>query len=88
MFLDALTPLSYARRRRSPPRCCSVSTLLSAADGPTAGRLENVPEVVVLNDNGAWSWFEDERAVVDRGLEGPSSSAPLPMLPVQGRDDT
>ena len=22
-------------------------------------------EPVVLNDNGAWSWFEDERAVVD-----------------------
>ena len=21
--------------------------------------------MIVLNDNGAWSWFEDERAVVD-----------------------
>jgi hypothetical protein len=28
-------------------------------DGDVAG------ELVVLNDNGAWSWFEDERAVID-----------------------
>ena len=35
-----------------------------AADGPSEGRRQ-VPQVIVLNDNGAWSWFEDERAVVD-----------------------
>src|SRR5262245_4072731 len=24
------------------------------------------PDPVVLNDNGGWSWFEDERAVIDQ----------------------
>ena len=32
--------------------------------GRTSG-CSSSPDVVVLNDNGAWSWFEDQRAVVD-----------------------
>ncbi|HEU4840221.1 MAG TPA: hypothetical protein VFT09_02235, partial [Ilumatobacteraceae bacterium] len=32
-------------------------------DGPVANVHEGT--VVVLNDNGAWCWFQDERAVVD-----------------------
>jgi hypothetical protein len=35
-----------------------------------SGRLRTVwtpaPDPVVLNDNGGWSWFEDERAVIDQ----------------------
>jgi BNR repeat-containing family member len=34
-------------------------------DVRTSGGPLRRPEVIFLNDNGAWSWFEDERAVVD-----------------------
>jgi hypothetical protein len=36
-----------------------------ACGGITHSRVSCLDEMVVLNDNGAWSWFEDERAVVD-----------------------
>ena len=41
-----------------------IGSTFCSADGPSEGR-RVVAEVIVLNDNGAWSWFEDERAVVD-----------------------
>ena len=47
--------------RASAAATVLLGATLCAADRPTFGH----PEVVVLNDNGAWSWFEDERAVVD-----------------------
>ncbi|HYO24783.1 MAG TPA: hypothetical protein VEQ85_07520, partial [Lacipirellulaceae bacterium] len=65
-------------------RCCNLTaigvtlglSLLAAAraQGPPP---EQAAEAVVdyvaapwfqLNDNGAWSWFMDERAIVDRGM--------------------
>ena len=33
---------------------------------PTAEQAAN-GEVLVLHDRGAWCWFQDERAIVDRG---------------------
>jgi hypothetical protein len=35
--------------------------------GAAAGAAGAAPPWVEVNDNGAWSWFMDERAVVDRG---------------------
>ena len=39
-------------------------------DGHDEDRSAPTADVIVFNDNGAWSWFEDERAVVDvtRGM--------------------
>lgn len=37
---------------------CASATAAAAAD-------DVVAKPIVLNDNGAWSWFEDERAIVD-----------------------
>ncbi|HEX4983738.1 MAG TPA: BNR-4 repeat-containing protein, partial [Ilumatobacteraceae bacterium] len=45
---------------------CALTAALAVATGD--GRFERPTassEPVVLNDNGAWSWFEDERAVID-----------------------
>jgi hypothetical protein len=44
---------------------CALTAALAVAAG--SGRFSGQPassEPVVLNDNGAWSWFEDERAVI------------------------
>lgn len=52
--------------------CAVVATSMLGADrsasaaGTTATRAGKMAAIVVLNDNGAWSWFEDERAVIDR----------------------
>lgn len=40
---------------------------VTASAPPAAAREFLAPDVLTLNDNGAWSWFEDERAVVDTG---------------------
>ena len=56
--------------------CALALTSVTANSAPStpAGALGAAPPaseaVIILNDNGAWSWFEDERAVVDgpRGL--------------------
>ena len=37
----------------------------SAVGGGARHEADRVIDPIVLNDNGAWSWFEDERAVVD-----------------------
>ena len=50
--------------RASAAATVLLGAAFCAADGPSEGRRQ-VPQVIVLNDNGAWSWFEDERAVVD-----------------------
>src|SRR6188472_413440 len=42
-----------------------VTASLCSAEHAIVGRAPRVPQIVVLNDNGAWSWFEDERAVID-----------------------
>jgi hypothetical protein len=41
------------------------ATTLEPATGNGPVRRQPVSGPVVLNDNGAWSWFQDERAVVD-----------------------
>jgi hypothetical protein len=50
--------------RKSARAICVVSGLhLLACEAAAA---DDVPTgMVVVNDNGAWSWFEDERAIVD-----------------------
>ena len=41
-------------------------TVTATLLGDSAARVVDPPmDVVVLNDNGAWSWFQDERAVFD-----------------------
>ncbi len=57
--------MSRVTRRRA----LAAGTLLTIAAMCTrsvgADQMPLLGEPVVLNDNGAWSWFEDERAVVD-----------------------
>jgi hypothetical protein len=43
-----------------PPRAETSAFVVLADDGPAP-----MSALIVLNDNGAWSWFEDERAVID-----------------------
>ena len=40
-------------------------TVTAAVAAPAWPAAEDLPVPIVLNDNGAWSFFEDERAVVD-----------------------
>ena len=72
-----------------------VSMVAVAAGGPlAAGSCDaahssaGTPEVIVFNDNGAWSWFEDERAVVDPAAARCwSARSPTPAEPA-GRPAT
>jgi len=40
-------------------------TVTASVVAPAWRTTEDLPQPIVLNDNGAWSFFEDERAVVD-----------------------
>jgi hypothetical protein len=45
-----------------------VEVLLdNARSGESVAALATSAEPLLLNDNGGWSWFEDERAVIDSG---------------------
>ena len=51
-------------------RTTAAATLASGCaigylDGSAAEPSSCPDPVIVFNDNGAWSWFEDERAVID-----------------------
>jgi hypothetical protein len=50
-------------------RWLAIAVVATATGAPTRcgppDRVVPAEKVTVLNDNGAWSWFEDERAVVD-----------------------
>jgi hypothetical protein len=46
------------RRHASLTACALTALAVSAGEGPVR-REPPVWEPVVLNDNGAWSWFED-----------------------------
>ena len=51
-------------RRRAALAGAAVSLTVGA--GTTAWAADDVAgHMMLLNDNGAWSWFEDERAIVD-----------------------
>ena len=58
-------PIHLSSRAPSATASLLIGALLCAADGPNEGLRQVASPVFVLNDNGAWSWFEDERAVVD-----------------------
>lgn len=53
--------------------CGATVSVRSQAQEPPSGLNDQLPNDYVaapwfeLNDNGAWSWFMDERAIVDRG---------------------
>ena len=46
---------------------CALAFTATAVGGDRAAlaSCDAHPPVIVFNDNGGWSWFEDERAVVD-----------------------
>ncbi|RIK85083.1 MAG: hypothetical protein DCC67_04420 [Planctomycetota bacterium] len=60
---------TFVNTRRSGVRRCLAGALLFAAPllaAPSAPAADHVAgSLIRLNDNGGWSWFEDERAVVD-----------------------
>jgi hypothetical protein len=62
--MDSGTQRSSLARAVSVVASMLVGAGLCATSSPIAVGVAH-PEVVVLNDNGAWSWFEDERAVID-----------------------
>jgi hypothetical protein len=51
--------------RAGTAACVLLTASLCSADRSILGRAAEAPRIVVLNDNGSWSWFEDERAVID-----------------------
>jgi len=59
------------RLRSVSPSCCLLVAILAALTPKANG--ESTPEnyvagaLIQLNDNGAWSWFMDERVIIDRG---------------------
>ena len=52
------------RTHASFTACALTALAMAAVNGPVPRELP-VWEPVVLNDNGGWSWFQDERAVID-----------------------
>ncbi len=58
-------PLSFHALARVSMVAVAVGGPLVDGSCDAADRSAGTPEVIVFNDNGAWSWFEDERAVVD-----------------------
>lgn len=62
-MLNASTTADAARRRFRIG--LKVVLLAWSAGSACVTRAEVVAQPIVLNDNGGWSWFEDERAIVD-----------------------
>ncbi|MAT71772.1 MAG: hypothetical protein CMJ58_19870 [Planctomycetaceae bacterium] len=59
-------PLTRTRDMLSGPHIVAGMLLaIAPCLAPAFGADNVVAKPIVLNDNGAWSWFEDERAVVD-----------------------
>ena len=52
-------------RRHASMAACALTALATTAGNGPVHRPPPLWEPVVINDNGAWSWFEDERAVID-----------------------
>ena len=46
---------------------CTFSVLLVGAAEPADTPDYVAGKLIVFNDNGAWSWYSDERAIVDPG---------------------
>lgn len=59
------TRLRAALARTTAAAVLASGCVVVYPDGSAVGPSPCSDEVVVLNDNGAWSWFEDERAVID-----------------------
>src|SRR5207302_8014869 len=60
-------PLSEraARREPRPPLRCALFIACSALTASRAFALAPDGTLVQFNDNGFWSWFQDERAIID-----------------------
>src|SRR5688572_13422988 len=62
----SLTTMSKTRKSNPLGRACGAGVALVLLAAQSAHALNDVAgHLTLVNDNGAWSWFEDERAIVD-----------------------